>query len=118
LEKVARSVSAQPVLKEAGEAIKTAFDNIVLFGTSITEKLEIEATARQLTFALGRALAGTLLVEQAAFDLSNNVKGAQEDVLAANKWCLDREFTQTLVPTDAEKIAQEAKIVFGSDAKL
>ncbi|KAI8890160.1 acyl-CoA dehydrogenase/oxidase C-terminal [Backusella circina FSU 941] len=118
LEKVSRSVSAQPALKEAGNAIKTAFNNITSFAASTTEMLEIEATARQLTFALGRTLAGTLLVEQAAFDLSNGIKGAQEDVLVANKWCLARDFTQTIVPTDAEKIADEAKIVFGSDAKL
>lgn len=105
-------------LNEAAQAIGVAMKNINQFMTSNTGKIEIESNARQLTFALGRTLAGALFVEQAAFDLENKIEGAEEDVLVAHRWCCAREFTQEIIPNNADIIAQEAKIVFGSNAKI
>ncbi|KAI9480629.1 MAG: hypothetical protein EXX96DRAFT_563570 [Benjaminiella poitrasii] len=106
-------------LSEAVKNTYTALNNIKqFFSQSMQDKIETEANARQLTFALGRTLAGTLLIEQADFDANNEVEGAQEDIIAANHWCCSHEFTQLLIPTSAERVLQEAKIVFGADAKL
>jgi hypothetical protein len=118
-EKVKRSVEACPHLDEAGKAIYVSLNNIKqFFNQSMKSKLETEANARQLTFALGRALAGALLVEQAAFDTVHHNEGASEDTIVANRWCLSREFTQTLIPTNSAIISEEARIVFGSNAKI
>jgi alkylation response protein AidB-like acyl-CoA dehydrogenase len=106
-------------LSESVEAVKVALSNIKqFFNQSMQNQLEMEANARQFTFALGRTLAGTLLIEQAAFEVENSIEGAEESVIVANRWCLAREFTQTLIPTNAQLILEEAKIVFGSNAKI
>jgi hypothetical protein len=117
-EKIERSVKASSRLSDAANAVSTALENIGRFVVSNTSKLELEPNARQLTFALGRTLAGALLIEQAAYDLTNNVEGAEEDVFVANRWCCTREFTQEIIPIKPEDIIQEAKIVFGSNAKI
>lgn len=114
LSKVSNSRLSEPV-----EAVKVALSNIKqFFNQSMQNQLEMEANARQFTFALGRTLAGTLLIEQATFEVENNIEGAEESVIVANRWCLAREFTQTLIPTNAQLILEEAKIVFGSNAKI
>lgn len=113
------SKSTNPRLSESIKAVQTALNNIKqFFSQSMQNKLELEANARQLTFALGRTLAGALLIEQAVFDLANNIEGAEEDVIVANRWCLAREFTQPLIPTNVNLISEEARIVFGSSAKI
>lgn len=118
-EKVIRSIMLSSRLEDAGKSIEIALDNIKKFFTqSMQNKLETEANARQLTFALGRTLAGALFLEQAAFDITHIIEGAEEDVIVANKWCGAREFTQTLIPTNADTILDEAKIVFGASAKI
>lgn len=118
-EKVRRSVETCPSMSEVGKAIHVSLNNIKQFySQSMQDKLETEANARQLTFALGRTLAGALLVEQAAFDMARNIDGANEDVIVANRWCLSREFIQTLIPTNSSIISEEARIVFGSNAKI
>jgi hypothetical protein len=118
-EKVKRSLQDFPQLNEAGKAIHVALNNIKqFFGQSMQNQLETEANARQLTFALGRTLAGALLVEQAAVDSIRQIEGAEEDVIVANRWCLSREFTQPLIPTNSAIISEEARIVFGSNAKI
>ncbi|CAO3641447.1 unnamed protein product [Mucor fragilis] len=117
--KVDRSVKASTRLADAAKSIDIALNNIKQFFTqSMKDKLETEANARQLTFALGRTLAGALFLEQAAFDITHNIEGAEEDVIVANQWCNAREFTQPLIPTNAAIISDEAKIVFGANAKI
>jgi hypothetical protein len=111
--------SANPRLTESIKAVQTSLNNIKQFyNESMQNQLELEANARQFTFALGRALAGTLLIEQAVFNIANNVEGTEEDIIVANRWCLARESTQPLIPTNADLISEEARIVFGSNAKI
>lgn len=118
-EKVSRSLAIAPTrLAEAAKSIEVALKNINHFMATNTGRIEMESNARQLTFALGRTLAGALLVEQAAFDLEHKIEGAEEDVLVAHRWCCAREFTQEIIPNNADVILQEAKIVFGSNAKI
>lgn len=117
-EKINRSVQASSNLVEAVKSVAIALDNIDTFVKSNKTKIEIESNARQLTFALGKTLAGALFIEQAAFDITNNIEGAEEDVIVANRWCCVREFTQELIPNSADLISDEAKIVFGSNAKI
>ncbi|KAI8977138.1 acyl-CoA dehydrogenase/oxidase C-terminal [Mycotypha africana] len=103
------------------QAIDTAMQNIKKFvaSSSIQEnKAEVEANARQLTFALGRTLAGTLLLEQAAFDTAHDLKDAEEDILVAQRWCKAFEFTKPIIPVGPYEIQEEARIVFGHDAKI
>lgn len=117
-EKINRSVKASSRLSEAAKSVNIALNNIDRFVKSNTTRIEIESNARQLTFALGRTLAGTLFIEQAAFDITNDIEGAEEDIIVANRWCCVREFTQELIPISASLISDEAKIVFGSNAKI
>lgn len=117
-EKVNRSVQASPLLVEAVRSVHIALNHIDSFVKSNKTRIEIESNARQLTFALGKTLAGALLIEQAAFDIINKNEGAEEDILVANRWCCVRDFTQELIPNNADLIADEAKIVFGSNAKI
>ncbi|CEP09794.1 hypothetical protein [Parasitella parasitica] len=118
-EKVNHSVNASNHLSDAGKSVDIALNNIRKFFTeSMQDKLETEANARQFTFALGRTLAGALLLEQAAFGVDFNLECAEEDIIVATKWCNAREFTQTLIPTNARIILDEAKIVFGVSAKI
>jgi hypothetical protein len=117
-EKINRSVQVSSRLSEAVKSVEIALKNINQFVKTNTAKLEMESNARQLTFALGRTLAGALFIEQAAFDLANEVEGAEEDVIVANRWCCAREFTQEIIPTNSQLILEEAKIVFGSNAKI
>lgn len=118
IEKISRSVQISSRLSEAAKSVQLALDNINQFVRTNTSKLEMESKARQLTFALGRTLAGALFIEQAAFDITNKVEGAEEDIIVANRWCCAREFTQEIIPTNANLILEEAKIVFGSHAKI
>ncbi|KAG0172880.1 hypothetical protein DFQ28_009886 [Apophysomyces sp. BC1034] len=97
--------------------IRHALRNIRHFVT-IANPVQLETSARQLTFALGRVLAGVLLLEQAAWAVENNVPGAMEDVSVANLWCSQREFVEEISLTTNDAVLEEAKIVFGSHAKL
>ncbi|KAG2193609.1 uncharacterized protein EV154DRAFT_527212 [Mucor mucedo] len=117
-EKVDRAAQASPLLVEAVKSVHIALHNIDTFVNSNKTRIEIESNARQLTFALGRTLAGALLIEQAAFDITNKNEGAEEDIIVANRWCCVRDFTQELIPINADLVADEAKIVFGSNAKI
>ncbi|GAA5795111.1 hypothetical protein HPULCUR_000463 [Helicostylum pulchrum] len=117
-EKINRSVQTSSKLSEAAKSVEIALDNIKQFVKATTSKIEMESNARQLTFALGRTLAGALLIEQAAFDVANNIEGAEQDVFVANRWCCVREFTQELILINTSLVLEEAKIVFGSAAKI
>lgn len=117
-EKMYRSVQTSSKLSEAAKGVQIALDNISDFIRSTSSQIEMESNARQLTFALGRTLAGALFIEQAAFDLINKIEGAEQDLFVANRWCCTREFTQPLVPIDINLISEEAKIVFGASAKI
>jgi hypothetical protein len=117
-EKVNRSVQTSSRLTEAAKSVEIALNNIKKFASSNTTKIKMESNARQLTFALGQTLAGALLIEQAAFDIANKVDGSEEDIIVANRWCCSREFTQDIIPVNADIILEETKIVFGSKAKI
>ncbi|KAI9365113.1 acyl-CoA dehydrogenase/oxidase [Pilaira anomala] len=117
-EKMNRSVQTSSKLSEAAKGVQIALDNISDFIKSTSSKIEMESNARQLTFALGKTLAGALFIEQAAFDLINKIEGAEQDLFVANRWCCTREFTQPLIPIDINLISEEAKIVFGASAKI
>lgn len=117
-EKINRSVQATSRLSEAAKSVEIALNNIKEFVKATTSKIEMESNARQLTFALGKTLAGALLIEQAAFDVANNIEGAEQDIFVANRWCCVREFTQELIHIDTNLVLEEAKIVFGSTAKI
>ncbi|KAG2235107.1 hypothetical protein INT48_002448 [Thamnidium elegans] len=118
VKKINRSVQTTFRLSEAAKSVEIALNNIKLFIKSTTSKIEMESNARQLTFALGKILAGALLIEQAAFDVANKIEGAEQDIFVANRWCCVREFTQELIPIDTNIVLEEAKIVFGSTAKI
>ena len=117
-DKVSLALKVSSRLSEAGKSVHVALANIKTFVETNKTKIEIESNARQLTFALGRTLAGALFLEQAAFDLANNIEGAEEDVIVANRWCCAREFTEKIISVNEDIIAQEARIVFGSQAKI
>lgn len=112
--KIDQSVKASDRLAKPSQAIHMALSNIKAFVQEAGDHLEVNS--RQLMFAMGRTLAGALLVEQAAFGIFNQLKGADQDVFSAQKWCSTNEFSQKIEVIRA--VDEEAKIVFGSDAKL
>ncbi|KAG1557245.1 hypothetical protein G6F49_005577 [Rhizopus delemar] len=114
--KVKESTQVSDQLTKPGQAIHTALANIDVFLQSASDQLE--ANARQLTFALGRVLAGALLVEQAAFGLSHQIEGADQDLFAAQQWCIQPDFVQQMTPVIAHVVNQEAKMVYGPNAKI
>ncbi|KAG0980589.1 hypothetical protein G6F57_016838 [Rhizopus arrhizus] len=114
--KVKESTQVSDQLTKPGQAIHTALANIDVFLQSASDQLE--ANARQLTFALGRVLAGALLVEQAAFGLSHQIEGADQDLFAAQQWCIQPDFVQQITPVVAHVVNQEAKMVYGPNAKI
>ncbi|CAO3703817.1 unnamed protein product [Rhizopus stolonifer] len=112
--KIDQSVKTSDRLVKPSQAIHVALSNIRTFVQEATDYLEVNS--RQLTFAIGRTLAGALLVEQAAFGISNQLEGTDQDIFSAQKWCSTNEFSQKIEVTRA--VDEEAKMVFGSDAKL
>ncbi|KAG1641646.1 hypothetical protein G6F44_005615 [Rhizopus delemar] len=114
--KVKESTQVSDQLIKPGQAIHTALANIDVFLQSASDQLE--ANARQLTFALGRVLAGALLVEQAAFGLSHQIEGADQGLFAAQQWCIQPDFVQQMTPVIAHVVNQEAKMVYGPNAKI
>ncbi|KAF7732476.1 hypothetical protein EC973_003221 [Apophysomyces ossiformis] len=85
--------------------IRHALRNIRHFVT-MADPVQLETSARQLTFALGRVLAGVLLVEQATWAMTNNVPGATEDVAIAILWCAQREFTEGIPLTTNDSLLE------------
>jgi hypothetical protein len=111
-------IPTTPALEASAQRVHVALDNIGVFVKACVDPVDIEGTIRQLTFAIGRALAGVLLMEQASWGLENNIQGAQEDLIAAQRWCATPELTQPLAHTNKALILEEARLVFGSNAKL
>lgn len=108
-----------PTLRSAQTHVKRALINIRVFLETTSQQPEtVDASARELTFALGRALGGALLIEHAAWALQNKVPGTEQHVLAASCWCQHPELIREIPVKTALHIENEAKLVFGADAKL
>ncbi|KAL0093714.1 hypothetical protein F4703DRAFT_1830866 [Phycomyces blakesleeanus] len=119
LSKIENSVSSDPEkFKAIGSIIKDALENTQTFVRQTTDSTQLEASSRQLMFALGRILAGTLLLEQASWAVANSISGAQEDVTVVRRWCTSNSFGEPITVLDKDSLLEEAKIVFGSQAKL
>jgi hypothetical protein len=101
---VASAVS--PSLGDAAKRIELALDTISAFVVRTQDPVAIETSMRQVTYALGRATAATLLLEQAAWAISAKAEGADQDVLAVNQWCHDSEFIKPLVAPTSDVILQ------------
>ncbi|KAI8340250.1 acyl-CoA dehydrogenase/oxidase [Chlamydoabsidia padenii] len=111
-------VSTSSVLKDAAKRIQSALDDISAFVTRHQGSVGVETTMRQVTYALGRVTAGVLLLEQAVWAISIKSEVAEQDILAVNHWCQDSDFSKPLVAPSSETILQEAKMVFGPQAKI
>jgi hypothetical protein len=117
-DKLDKAVQASERLRQPAQTISTALKNIQNFVQKDQSRSYLEINSRQLMFALGRVLAGSLLLEQAAFGLSNQLEGAEEDVLAAQHWCSQHELVQDITSKSTQWVHEEAKIVFGKQAKI
>ncbi|ORE05764.1 hypothetical protein BCV72DRAFT_275758 [Rhizopus microsporus var. microsporus] len=117
-DKLDKAVQASERLRQPAQTVRTALRNIQDFVQKDQSRSYLEINSRQLMFALGRVLAGSLLLEQAAFGLSNQLQGAEEDVLAAQHWCSPHELVQDIASKSAQWVSEEAKIVFGKQAKI
>ncbi|CAO3629604.1 unnamed protein product [Cunninghamella blakesleeana] len=117
--KVKAAVDVSPKeLSKAAELIQKSLTTTCAFIAEPKNQVQIETSIRQVTFALGRVVAGVLLLEQAAWAIKNNIVGAEQDVVALYQWCQDPEFSVTIKALDVDILAQEAKMVFGPNAKL
>ncbi|KAI9309390.1 hypothetical protein BJ944DRAFT_284651 [Cunninghamella echinulata] len=105
-------------LSNAADLIQKSLTTTCAFVSNTKDQVQIETSIRQVTFALGRVVAGVLLLEQAAWALKNNIIGAEQDVVVLNQWCQDPEFSAPIKALDADILTQEAKMVFGPNAKL
>jgi hypothetical protein len=74
-------------LENAAEAITIAIEKVITFFSSVKSRLELEASARDLTFALGKILVGALLYEQAAWAVQSKLSNADQDLIALARWC-------------------------------
>lgn len=117
-DKLDKVVQASERLRQPVQTIRTALKNIQNFVQKDQSRSYLEINSRQLMFALGRVLAGSLLLEQAAFGLSNQLEDAEEDVLAAQHWCSQHELVQDIASKSTQWVHEEAKIVFGKQAKI
>ncbi|KAH8556106.1 acyl-CoA dehydrogenase/oxidase C-terminal [Umbelopsis sp. PMI_123] len=107
-----------PVLENAAEAISVALDKVIAFVGSVKNRLEMEASARDITFALGKILAGALLYEQAAWAVQNKSSSAEQDLIAVSRWCDPADLHKDIPQRDDKKVLEDAKLVFGLAAKL
>ncbi|KAI8089846.1 acyl-CoA dehydrogenase/oxidase [Halteromyces radiatus] len=110
--------SSPMVFTDAAQRIRSSLKDIIVFVNEHQRSATVEIHMREVTFALGRVTAATLLMEQAAWALTNSVAGAEQDVAALNQWCQNSQFSKPLVAVGLDTILQEAKMVFGPDAKL
>ncbi|KAI9027473.1 hypothetical protein CLU79DRAFT_811656 [Phycomyces nitens] len=117
--KVETAVSVNPeIFKSIGSIINDALENIQVFVKNTTDPLQLEASARQLMFSLGRVLAAILLLEQASWAVAHGVPGAQDDVTVVRRWCTTNDFGQPITVLDQDSLLEEARIVFGPQARL
>ncbi|CAO3678572.1 unnamed protein product [Umbelopsis ramanniana] len=107
-----------PVLENAAEAIAIALEKVITFFSSVKSRLELEASARDLTFALGKILVGALLYEQAAWAIQSKLSNADQDLIALARWCDPADLHKDIPHRDDKKVLEDAKLVFGPDAKL
>lgn len=87
-------------LKFAVTRIRQALVNLRVFLSTTNDRTALEASARDLTFAMGRVLAGVLLVEHAEWALQNKEAEAEQDLATASRWCNLPEFTRPLEAFD------------------
>lgn len=104
--KIQAASAVSPALGDAIKRIELALDTISAFVVRHQDASAIETSMRQVTYALGRATAATLLLEQAAWAISTKTEGAEQDLLAVNQWCHDSEFIKPLVAPTSDTILQ------------
>ncbi|KAI9282255.1 hypothetical protein BY458DRAFT_169937 [Sporodiniella umbellata] len=113
-QKVDQSAKISDRLIKSAKAVHQSLGNIKAFTQEKQSQLELNS--RHLLFSLGKTLAGALLIEQAAFGLANSLEGAEQDLFAARQWCDNDEFQQKIKAV--QFIDEEAKLVYGSNAKI
>lgn len=118
LDKIAVSSKNAMQLEGAIARVRHALVNIRVFIETQLEAPLFDASARDMTFALGRVLAAVLLIEQASWAVGNSRPEAEQDIAVAIKWTHDPEFVREIKAKSAASISQEAKIVFGPNARL
>ncbi|CAO3586820.1 unnamed protein product [Absidia cylindrospora] len=117
--KITTALSTSPtLLADAAKRIQSSLNATCAFVANTQDPIAVETSMRQVTFSLGRVVAATLLMEQAAWAISTKNVGAEQDILALNQWCQDSEFSKPLVAANADTILHEAKMVFGPQAKI
>lgn len=103
--KVTTALSTSPtLLADAAKRIQSSLDATCAFVASTQDPIAVETSMREVTFALGRVVAATLLMEQAAWAVSTKDAGVEQDVLALNQWCQSSEFSKHLVASNADII--------------
>ncbi|ORX46036.1 hypothetical protein DM01DRAFT_1368570 [Hesseltinella vesiculosa] len=85
---------------------------------SVQDAVQVETSMRQVTFALGRIVCAVLLLEQAAWAYETKSDAYEQDLTAVTHWVQDVEFAQPVVPHNKAAVLQDAKLVFGPNAKL
>lgn len=118
LAKTTESLKKAKQLEAAAARVRHALVNIRVFISTQLETPLFDASARDLTFALGRVLAGALLIEQASWAVANSRPEAEQDIAVTVKWTHEPNFVREIKAKSAASISQEAKIVFGSSARL
>jgi hypothetical protein len=93
-------------LENAAEAITIALEKVITFFSSVKNRLELEASARDLTFALGKILVGALLYEQAAFAVQSKLSNADQDVIALTRWCDPADLHKDIPRRDDKKVLE------------
>ncbi|KAJ2962335.1 hypothetical protein NQZ79_g2463 [Umbelopsis isabellina] len=94
------------ILDDAAENISKALDKVVDFVSNVKSRVEIEASARDLTFALGKILAGALLHEQASWAVQSKFPDSEQDLIALSRWCDPAELHKDIPQRTDSKVLE------------
>ncbi|KAI8066759.1 acyl-CoA dehydrogenase/oxidase [Gongronella butleri] len=109
----AHPASLAPLAQKIGKALE-----MTLQTTASLQGVALETSMRQITFALGRIVCAVLLLEQAAWSYETKSAAHDQDIAAVTQFVNDPAFDQPITARSDADILQDAKLVFGPNAKL